>query len=152
MDGSQSAGSADLTECHAATARSETQPDLLPRAKAILDAGHAGHGPAKQRLLDYIAVRLLNADAPSPVLCLLGPGGVGKSSLARLVAAALGRAFAWVLCGGLSGASALHGSRSGLPGRIVDELPASASAIRSSFSMRSTACPSRVVPRRRCSR
>ena len=103
------------------TARSETQPDL-PRAKAILDAGHAGHGPAKQRLLDYLAVRLLNPDATSPLLCLLGPPGVGKTSLARLVAAALGRACAWVACGGLSGASALHGSRSGLPGRIVNEL------------------------------
>ena len=67
-------------------------------------------------------MRLLNPDATSPLLCLLGPPGVGKTLLARLVAAALGRACAWVACGGLSGASALHGSRSGLPGRIVEEL------------------------------
>ena len=94
----------------------------LARVRAMLDAGHAAHGAVKERLLDYVAVRLAKPDAPSPLLCLVGPPGVGKTSLSRLVAAALGRACAWVACGTLAGASALHGARSGQPGRIVEEL------------------------------
>ncbi len=76
------------------TMRTETTLDLA-RSRAVLDAGHAGHGAVKERLLDYVAVRLANPAAPSGVLCLLGPPGVGKSSLARLVAGALGRPCAW---------------------------------------------------------
>ena len=94
----------------------------LARARAVLDAGHAAHGAVKERLVDYVAVRLANPDVPSPVLCLAGAPGVGKSTLAQLVAAALGRACAWLPCGGLASAAALHGARSGPPGRIVEEL------------------------------
>ena len=103
------------------TARTEGRLDL-GHARAILDAGHAAHGAVKERLLDYVAVRLAKPNAPSPLLCLLGPPGVGKTSLARLIAAALGRECAWVDCGALSGAAALHGVRSGSPGRVVEEL------------------------------
>ena len=102
------------------TVRTEARLDMA-RARAILDAGHAGHAAAKERLLDYVAMRQLHPDAASPVLCLAGPSGVGKTSLARQLAAALGRACAWVPCGGLVGA-ALHGARSGRPGRIAEEL------------------------------
>ena len=102
------------------TARSETRLDLA-RAKAVLDAGHAGHAAVKEYLLDYIAMRQWHPDVSSPALCLAGPAGVGKTSLARLLATALGRACAWVACGGLS-AAALGGSRAGRPGRIVEEL------------------------------
>ena len=94
----------------------------LARARKILDAGHAAHGAVKEHLIDYIAVRLANPDLPSPLLCLAGPPGVGKTALARQVAAALGRPCAVVACGGLTGAAALCGARSGPPGRIVEEL------------------------------
>ena len=76
----------------------------------------------KERLIDYAAVRLVNPAMPSPVLCLVGPPGVGKTTLSRLVAAALGRECAWVACGGLNSAAALHGARSDRPGRVVEEL------------------------------
>ncbi len=104
------------------TRRTAAVPLDLARVRAILDAGHAAHRAVKERVLDYVAVRLAKPDAPSPLLCLVGPPGVGKTSLSRLVAAALGRACAWVSCGTLAGASALHGARSGQPGRIVEEL------------------------------
>ena len=104
------------------TRRTAAAPLDLARARSVLDAGHAAHEEVKERLIDYVAVRLSNPDAPSPLLCLLGPPGVGKSTLAALVAAALGRACAWVSCGGLANAAALCGTRSGSPGRIVDEL------------------------------
>ena len=94
----------------------------LARARVVLDAGHAGHEAVKERLVDYIAVRLTKPHATAPLLCLVGPGGVGKTSLARLLAVALGRARAWVACGELNGAAAVHGIPSGPPGRIVDEL------------------------------
>ena len=103
------------------TARSEAAVDLA-RARAVLDAGHAAHAAVKERLLDYAAVRLAKPDSPSPLLTLVGPSGVGKTSLARLVAGALGRACAWVPCGSLVGAAALHGARYGRPGHIVEEL------------------------------
>ena len=76
----------------------------------------------KERLLDYVAVRLAKPDPPAPLLCLVGPSGVGKTSLAWLVAAALGRALAWVDCGELARAADVHGTRSGAPGRIVEAL------------------------------
>ncbi len=94
----------------------------LARARVVLDAGHAGHGAVKERLVDYIAVRLKKPDATAPLLCLVGPTGVGKTSLAGLLAAALGRARAWVACGELNGAAAVHGIPSGPPGRLIEEL------------------------------
>ena len=93
----------------------------LARAHAVLDAGHAGHEAARQRLLDQLAVRFSNPGAGFPAICLSGPPGVGKSALARLVAAALRRPCPWLSCGGLDSA-AVHGVRSVAPGRIVEEL------------------------------
>jgi len=103
------------------TARAEAPLDLA-RAHAVLDAGHAGHEAVKQRLLDQLAVRLSNPGAGFPAICLSGPPGVGKSALARLVAAALRRPCAWAPAAALANAAAVHGARSGPPGRIVEEL------------------------------
>ena len=94
----------------------------LARARAVLDAGHVAHGAVKEHVIDYVAVRLTKPDVPPPLLCLVGPPGVGKTWLARLVAAALGRACARVPCGALDSAADLHGARSGPPGRIVEQL------------------------------
>ena len=98
------------------------EPSDLRYARAVLDAGHAGHAAVKERLLDYVAVRLARPDMPSPLLCLVGPSGVGKTALASLVAAALGRAHAWVDCGELGRAADVYGTRSGAPGRVVEAL------------------------------
>ena len=98
------------------------EPSDLRYARAVLDAGHAGHAAVKERLLDYVAVRLARPDTPSPLLCLVGPSGVGKTALASLVAAALRRAPAWVDCGELGRAADVYGTRSGAPGRIIEAL------------------------------
>ncbi len=103
------------------TTRAEGPLDLA-RAHVVLDAGHAGHEAVKQRLLDQLAVRLSNPGAGFPAICLSGPPGVGKSALARLVAAALGRPCAWAPAAALADAAAVHGARSGPPGRLVEEL------------------------------
>ena len=103
------------------TKRTAPAPDLA-RAKALLDEGYAAHGAVKEKVVDYIAVRLAKPDSRAPLLCLVGPPGVGKTWVAALVAAALKRECAWVACGELGGAADVHGARSGRPGRIVDEV------------------------------
>ena len=103
------------------TKRTAAASDLV-RARGILDAGHVAHGAVKEHVIDYVTVRLAKPDVPSPLLCLVGPPGVGKTWLARLVAAALGRACARVACSALDSAADLHGARSGPPGRIVEQL------------------------------
>ena len=103
------------------TKRTAAASDLA-RARALLDAGHVAHGPVTERVLDYVAVRLAKPDPPAPLLCMVGPSGVGKSWLARLVAATLRRACAWVACGELRSAADVHGARAGAPGRIVEQL------------------------------
>ena len=98
------------------------EPFDLRYARAVLDAGHAGHAAVKEHLLDYVAVRLARPNAPAPLLCLVGPPGVGKTSLSWLVAEALGRVPAWVDCGELGRAADVYGTRSGAPGRIIEAL------------------------------
>ena len=97
------------------------EPDLAG-VRAELDRTHAGLDAAKERLLDHVAAHLLAPGAPGPVLCLKGPGGVGKTSLARAFAAALGRPCAWIECGELADAAALLGEPGRGPGRVVQEL------------------------------
>ena len=97
------------------------EPDLA-RVRAELDRTHAGLDGAKERLLDHVAVHLLTPGAPGPVLCLKGPDGVGKTSLARALAAGLGRPCAWIDCAGLADAAALLGERGRGPGFVVQEL------------------------------
>ena len=97
------------------------EPDLA-RVRAELDRTHAGLDGVKERLLDHVAAHFLTPGAPGPVLCLKGPDGVGKTSLARALAAALGRPCAWIECGELADAAALVGGPDRGPGRVVREL------------------------------
>ncbi len=98
----------------------------LDRAQEILDRDHFGLEKVKKRLVEYLAVRKLNPEGRGPILCLLGPPGVGKTSLGRSIAEALGREFARISVGGLRDESEIRGHRrtyiGSMPGRLIQEI------------------------------
>ncbi|HJN73634.1 MAG TPA: endopeptidase La [Myxococcota bacterium] len=97
--------------------------ESLERAREIFDRDHFGLAEAKQRMLEYLAVRKLNPHARGLILCFAGPPGTGKTSLARTVAQALGRSFQAVSLGGVKDESEIRGHRrtytGAMPGRIL---------------------------------
>jgi ATP-dependent Lon protease len=99
--------------------------DIL-KAKEILDADHYGLKKVKDRILDYLSVRRLKPDMKGPILCFVGPPGVGKTSLGRSVAKALGRKFSRISLGGMHDEAELRGHRrtyiGALPGQIIQNL------------------------------
>ncbi len=105
----------------------ETDDNLdIAHAREVLDEDHYDLEEVKDRILEYLAVRKLNPESPGPILCFVGPPGVGKTSLGRSIARALGREFERISVGGVRDEAEIRGHRrtyiGALPGTIIRAL------------------------------
>lgn len=125
----QDTSEAALTRTHIETILAlpwnKRSPDSLDlhKAKAILDQDHFGLDQVKDRVIEYLAVKKLNPHAKSPIICFVGPPGVGKTSLGKSIAKSLGREFARISLGGVRDEADIRGHRKtyvgAFPGRII---------------------------------
>ena len=103
----------------------DDQQDIAA-VRAVLDEDHYGLEKVKKRILEYLAVRKLKSDKKGPILCLIGPPGVGKTSLGRSIARSLGRNFQRMSLGGVHDEAAIRGHRrtyiGALPGQIIQAM------------------------------
>jgi len=133
----QETSEAALTRTHIETVLSlpwgtETQDFLeLKRVNEVLDEDHYGLDSIKERIIEYLAVKKLNPSAKSPILCFVGPPGVGKTSLGKSIARSMGREFNRISLGGVRDEADIRGHRKtyvgAFPGRVIQALRKSGS-------------------------